>query len=128
MPNFSGPKSIRGFLKSRVFFQPDTNITLSMATLLEPIPIFENQKSMGNDLGHIAYGRPVLYESRMEHFFQERYKDDWESVDKHLQNPWWSQTWAIPEAWCANDRAMIQCGQRTIKWKTLKKALPLAEV
>ncbi|KAK1722710.1 uncharacterized protein BDZ83DRAFT_628255 [Colletotrichum acutatum] len=78
-------------------------------------------------VGHIAFGRPVLYENHMEYFFQERYKADWEYVDKLLQNPWRSRTWTVPEVWCANDRAIIQCGQRTIKWRTLQKALPFAE-
>lgn len=77
--------------------------------------------------GHIAFGRPVLYENHMEYFFHEHYRANWESVDNFLQNPWWSQTWTVPEVWCANDRAVIQFGQRTIKWKTLQKALPFAE-
>ncbi|KAL2873457.1 hypothetical protein SGCOL_011403 [Colletotrichum sp. CLE4] len=78
-------------------------------------------------VGYIAFGRPVLYENHMDYFFQERYQADWEAVDRLLEHPWWSQTWTVLEVWCAKDRAVIQCGQRTIKWKTLQKALPFAE-
>ncbi|WYZ37995.1 hypothetical protein EsH8_II_001501 [Colletotrichum jinshuiense] len=78
-------------------------------------------------VSHIAFGKPVLYENDMHHFFQERYRDGWADVDRLLARPWWVRAWAVHEAWSAGDTAVLQCGRRTIKWKTLQKALPYEE-
>ncbi|KAK2052889.1 hypothetical protein LY76DRAFT_687595 [Colletotrichum caudatum] len=79
------------------------------------------------DVSHVAFGIPVLYENDMYPFFHERYRGRWAAVDELLDRPWWSRTWVVQEVWSASSRAVLQCGQRTIKWKTFQKAMSYEE-
>ncbi|KAL0941989.1 heterokaryon incompatibility protein [Colletotrichum truncatum] len=78
-------------------------------------------------VGHIAFGRPILYENDMGDFFVSRYADDWAAVDRLLLRPWWSRVWVVPEVWSASDATILQCGPHKMKWKTFQKALPYEE-
>ncbi|GKT90006.1 heterokaryon incompatibility protein [Colletotrichum tofieldiae] len=80
-----------------------------------------------NKASHIAFGYPILYQNEMDVFFQERYQDAWAAVDQLLYRQWWSRTWVVQEVWSASDKAILQCGQRTIKWKTFQKAMSYEE-
>ncbi|KXH54045.1 heterokaryon incompatibility protein [Colletotrichum salicis] len=71
-------------------------------------------------VGHIAFGRPVLYENHMDYFFQERYRADWEAVDRLLEHPWWSQTWTVLEVGCAKDRAALPFAEA---WNDMGKTM-----
>ncbi|KAK2031669.1 hypothetical protein LX32DRAFT_680988 [Colletotrichum zoysiae] len=79
------------------------------------------------NVSHVAFGIPVLYENDMYPFFHERYHSRWAAVDELLDRPWWSRTWVVQEVWSASSRAVLQCGQRTIKWKTFQKAMSYEE-
>ncbi|MDA4132711.1 MAG: HET domain-containing protein, partial [Thaumarchaeota archaeon] len=74
-------------------------------------------------IGHIQFGLPVLYENELCYFFQDSFQQDWEALDALLERPWWGRTWVVQEVWCSSDKTILQCGRRTIKWKTLAKAM-----
>lgn len=47
----------------------------------------------------------------------------WSSLTALLSRAWFSRTWTIQEALLASPRSIIQCGDASIPWPTLRKAL-----
>ncbi|PTB63234.1 HET-domain-containing protein [Trichoderma citrinoviride] len=76
--------------------------------------------------GHIITGIPILYASPYHPFFEDARQADWEAVDNLLARPWWSRTWVVQEIWQAQE-AILQCGDSTLKWKTVRKAMQYQE-
>jgi hypothetical protein len=76
--------------------------------------------------GHIAFGFPILYENEHWLFFKQERASDWEALDELLDRPWWGRTWVVQEVWNASN-AILQCGSKTIKWKTFAKAMDYHE-
>ncbi|KAH0489768.1 hypothetical protein TgHK011_001267 [Trichoderma gracile] len=85
-------------------------------------------KVLSNDRqnGHIITGVPVLYTSVYHPFFEDARQADWEALDDLLARPWWSRTWVVQEIWQAQ-QAILQCGDSTLKWKTVRKAMQYQE-
>ncbi|KAF6839369.1 heterokaryon incompatibility protein [Colletotrichum plurivorum] len=77
-------------------------------------------------VSHIAVGYPVVCDMDGHHFdpfFHKRFHLDWAAVDGLLSRPWWSRVWVVQEVWSASDRAILQCGQQTIRWKAVQRAM-----
>ena len=79
--------------------------------------------------GHIETAYPQLYYmfgGPYEQFFEDAQQAKWEALDNLLARSWWSRTWVVQEVWHSSD-CIIQCGQRTLKWKTFEKAMDYQE-
>ena len=85
----------------------------------------ENRKRYG----HHVVGVPILYydyETTYGQFFIKSRLNDWEALDRLFERPWWSRTWVVQEVWLSTN-AILQCGEMTLKWKTLQKAMDYSE-
>ncbi|PTB74979.1 hypothetical protein M440DRAFT_1439608 [Trichoderma longibrachiatum ATCC 18648] len=67
----------------------------------------------GKQHGHIITGVPLIYSSTYHPFSEDARQADWEALDELLARPWWSRTWV--------------CGDSTLKWKTVRKAMQYQE-
>jgi len=79
--------------------------------------------------GHIVVGYPILYydfHGSYGEFFKDSRQADWEALDDLLSRPWWSRTWVVQELWHSG-KAILQCGNATLKWKTFEKAMDYHE-
>ncbi|KAF6783209.1 heterokaryon incompatibility protein, partial [Colletotrichum musicola] len=74
-------------------------------------------------VSHVTVGYGHMYDHVFGHFFHKRFQLHWAAVDDLLSRPWWSRVWVVQEVWSASDRAILQCGQQTIRWKTFQRAM-----
>ncbi|KAF6807599.1 heterokaryon incompatibility protein [Colletotrichum musicola] len=75
---------------------------------------------------HVAIGYAeccYMFGHPFDPFFHKRFQRHWAAVDGLLSRPWWSRVWVVQEVWSASDRAILQCGQQTIRWKTFQRAM-----
>lgn len=85
---------------------------------------------MEPNVGHVAIGYPVLcdmFGHPLAPFFHESFQTHWTAVDNLLGRQWWSRTWVVQEVWSTSDRAIVQCGKKTIRWKIFQRAMSYHE-
>ncbi|KAH9233416.1 hypothetical protein K456DRAFT_1838489 [Colletotrichum gloeosporioides 23] len=54
---------------------------------------------------------------------KRKFQDDWAAIDELIHRDWWSRTWVVQEAWSADGRAVLQCGQQTPTRETFQNAM-----
>lgn len=85
---------------------------------------------MERNAGHVAIGYPGLcdmFDRPLAPFFHDSFQNHWAAVGNLLGRQWWSRTWVVQEVWSASDRAILQCGQETMRWKSFQRAMSYHE-
>ncbi|CAI0654522.1 unnamed protein product [Colletotrichum noveboracense] len=76
------------------------------------------------EISHVSLGAPGgCYDNEMFRFHGEEFQDDWAAIDELIHRDWWSRTWVVQEAWSADGRAVLQCGQQTPTRETFQNAM-----
>ncbi|KLU92599.1 hypothetical protein MAPG_11544 [Magnaporthiopsis poae ATCC 64411] len=47
----------------------------------------------------------------------------WLAIDRLLSRPWFERMWIVQEVFCANRRAVVQCGRRVVRWLVSYRAV-----